>query len=360
MIVSSPSMSHVYSPPPSVRVPIFDQLLPRLLHCWYESSWQAQMGEVIGLGALLGKVTVETLCVFQVRVVRGFVFVLKRLHDYAAKELEETCQVFSQVLRVVNNVDEANSEAHMQSFYGVVEFLASELLNTNATVIVSKIVQCLALLASITGSEVFELLERLYHPLLSSLLNLPLRSKNVDQQVHGQGLLNLSGPGDCIEAQRLGLLLFYGINVVASMVGTKTSSDKVQALNLLNIIFPTQLTHYFLKCFRNALSETLIRLLEIQMPRLQGGVDFDLWTLLKCVMTLCNKALRRKEGWNKRLLSNIGSLNVFGVYRLGLEANISFQEDAIDHVCVKGPLRINQTLVMMFGKTGLPDRLNGK
>ncbi|KVI08775.1 Armadillo-type fold [Cynara cardunculus var. scolymus] len=184
MIVSSPSMSPVYSPPPSVRVPIFDQLLPRLLHCCYGSTWQAQMGGVIGLGALVGKVTVETLCVFQVRVVRGLVFVLKRLPVYAAKEQEETSQVLTQVLRVVNNVDEANSEARRQSFQGVVEFLASELLNTNATVKVSKIVQsCLALLASRTGSEVSELLEPLYQTLLQSLLMRPLRSKNVDQQV---------------------------------------------------------------------------------------------------------------------------------------------------------------------------------
>ncbi|KAJ0907922.1 putative non-specific serine/threonine protein kinase [Helianthus annuus] len=191
MIVSSPSMSPVYSPPPSVRVPVFDQLLPRLLHCCYGSTWQAQMGGVIGLGALVGKVTVETLCVFQVRVVRGLVFVLKRLPVYAAKEQEETSQVLTQVLRVVNNVDEANSEARRQSFQGVVEFLASELLNTNATVKVSKIVQsCLALLASRTGSEVSELLEPLHQPLLQSLLMRPLRSKNVEQQVGTVTALN--------------------------------------------------------------------------------------------------------------------------------------------------------------------------
>lgn len=184
MIVSSPSMSPVYSPPPSVRVPIFEQLLPRLLHCCYGSTWQAQMGGVMGLGALVGKVTVETLCVFQVRVVRGLVYVLKRLPVYAAKEQEETSQVLTQVLRVVNNVDEANSEARRQSFQGVVEFLASELLNANASVNVRKIVQsCLALLASRTGSEVSELLEPLYQPLLQPLIMRPLRLKTVDQQV---------------------------------------------------------------------------------------------------------------------------------------------------------------------------------
>ncbi|KAM0070543.1 hypothetical protein Hdeb2414_s0001g00014361 [Helianthus debilis subsp. tardiflorus] len=36
---------------------------------------------------------------------------------------------------------------------------------------------------------------------------------NANLEVRGQGLLNLSGPGDCIEAQRLALSLFYGVNI---------------------------------------------------------------------------------------------------------------------------------------------------
>eukprot|EP00252_Welwitschia_mirabilis_P021819 TRINITY_DN5712_c0_g1_i1.p1 TRINITY_DN5712_c0_g1~~TRINITY_DN5712_c0_g1_i1.p1 ORF type:complete len:3567 (+),score=681.06 TRINITY_DN5712_c0_g1_i1:1467-10703(+) len=184
MMVSSPSMNPVYSPPPSVRIPVFEQLLPRLLHCCYGSTWQAQMGGVMGLGALVGKATVETLCLFQVKVVRALVYVLKRLPQHANKEQEETSQVLTQVLRVVNNVDEANSEHRRQSFQGVVEFLAAELFNPNATHVVRKNVQsCLALLASRTGSEVSELLEPLYQPLLQPLIARPLRSKLAEQQV---------------------------------------------------------------------------------------------------------------------------------------------------------------------------------
>lgn len=183
MSVSSP-MSPVYSPPPSVRIPVFEQLLPRLLHCCYGSTWQAHMGGVIGLGALVGKVTVETLCHFQVKIVRGLVYVLKRLPIYASKEQEETSQVLNQVLRVVNNVDDANSEPRKTSFQGAVDFLASELFNPNSSTIVRKNVQsCLALLASRTGSEVSELLEPLYQPLLQPLLLRPLRLKTIDQQV---------------------------------------------------------------------------------------------------------------------------------------------------------------------------------
>ncbi|XP_077231461.1 uncharacterized protein LOC143864410 isoform X2 [Tasmannia lanceolata] len=184
MMVSSPSMNPVYSPPPGVRIPVFEQLLPRLLHCCYGSTWQAQIGGVMGLGALVGKVTVETLCFFQVRIVRGLVYVLKRLPLHANKEQEETSQVLTQVLRVVNNVDEANSEPRRQSFQGVIDFLATELFNPNASIIVRKHVQsCLALLASRTGSEVSELLEPLYQPLLQPLIIRPLRAKNVEQQV---------------------------------------------------------------------------------------------------------------------------------------------------------------------------------
>ncbi|GAB2282828.1 hypothetical protein Dimus_017364 [Dionaea muscipula] len=191
MIVSSPSMNPVYSPPPSVRVPVFEQLLPRLLHLCYGTTWQAQMGGVIGLGALVGKVTVETLCLFQVKIVRALIYVIRKLPLYANKEQEETSQVLTQVLRVVNNVDEANSETRRQSFQGVVEYLASELFNINASLNVRKNVQsCLALLASRTGSEVSELLEPLYQPLLQHLTIRPLRSKTIDQQVGTVTALN--------------------------------------------------------------------------------------------------------------------------------------------------------------------------
>lgn len=41
---------------------------------------------------------------------------------------------------------------------------------------------------------------------------------NANLGVHGQGLLNLSGPGDAIEAQRLVLSLFYSVNVSRNLV----------------------------------------------------------------------------------------------------------------------------------------------
>jgi transformation/transcription domain-associated protein len=119
-------------------------------------------------------------------IVRGLIYVLKRLPAHANKEQEETSQVLTQILRVVNNVDElANNEARRKSFHGVVELLALELFNPNASVLVRKNVQsCLSLLASRTGSEVSELLEQLSSALLQPLVSRPLRSKNVDQQVH--------------------------------------------------------------------------------------------------------------------------------------------------------------------------------
>ncbi|KAK9136460.1 hypothetical protein Syun_015790 [Stephania yunnanensis] len=191
VVVSSPSANSAYLPPPNVRIPVFEQLLSRLLHSCYGTTWQTQIGGVMGIGALVSKITVETLCIFQIRIVRGLVYVLKRLPMHANKEQEETSQVLMQVLRVVNNVDEANSEPRRQSFQSVVEYLAAELFNANASIIVRKNVQsCLALLASRTGSEVSELLEHLYQPLLQPLIMRPLRFKNVDQQVGTVTALN--------------------------------------------------------------------------------------------------------------------------------------------------------------------------
>ncbi|XP_044463478.1 transformation/transcription domain-associated protein-like isoform X2 [Mangifera indica] len=239
MIVSSPSMNPVYSPPASVRIPVFEQLLPRLLHCCYGSTWQAQMGGVMGLGALVGKVTVETLCLFQVRIVRSLVYVLKKLPIYATKEQEDTSQVLTQVLRVVNNVDEANSEPRRQSFQGVVEFLASELFNPNVSITVRKNVQsCLALLASRTGSEVSELLEPLYQPLLQPLIVRPLRSKTVDQQVGTVTALNF------ILALRPPLLKLTQelVNFLQEALQIAEADDTVWVVKFMNPRVATSLT----------------------------------------------------------------------------------------------------------------------
>lgn len=126
----------------------------------------------------------KTLILLQVRAVRALIYVLKRLPPHANVEQEEASQVLTQVLRVVNNVDESNNEPRRQSFQGVVDVLAGELFNSNASYIVRKNIQsCLALLASRTGSEVSELLEPLYQPLLQPLVIRPLRSKHAEQQV---------------------------------------------------------------------------------------------------------------------------------------------------------------------------------
>ncbi|KAH9662788.1 non-specific serine/threonine protein kinase [Citrus sinensis] len=245
MIVSSPSMNPVYSPPPSVRIPVFEQLLPRILHCCHGTTWQAQMGGVMGLGALVGKVTVDTLCPFQVKIVRGLVYVLKKLPIYASKEQEETSQVLTQVIRVVNNVDEANSEPRRQSFQGVVEFLASELFNPNSSNIVRKNVQsCLAILASRTGSEVSELLEPLYQPLLQPLIMRPLRSKTVDQQVGTVTALNF-----CLALRPPLLKLTQElVNFLQEALQIAEADETVWAMKLMNPRVATSLNKLKTAC----------------------------------------------------------------------------------------------------------------
>lgn len=180
---STPSKSTLYLPH-SIYIPIFDQLLSRLVHCCYGTKWQAQMGGVMGLGALVVKVPVETLCHFQVKIMRALVYVLKRLPNYANKEQKETAQVLTDILHAVSNSENPNFEPLRESFHGAVDYLASELFNPNLPVRVRKTLETsLSNLATRTGSEISGLLEPLYQPLLQPLLMRPLRSRPVDQQV---------------------------------------------------------------------------------------------------------------------------------------------------------------------------------
>lgn len=184
VMVSNPSAVTFDSPSPSVRVPVFEKLLHQLLHCCYSSTWQAQIGGVTGIGALIDKVTLEFLCLFQVKIVHGLVYVVKRLPLSATKEKEETVRVLVQVLHILSTVDEVNRKARRQSLQGVIEYLASELFNTNASTNVINIVQsCMELLASRTGSKVSELLIPFYRPLLQPLITRKLRSRPLNQQV---------------------------------------------------------------------------------------------------------------------------------------------------------------------------------
>ncbi|KAG6391223.1 hypothetical protein SASPL_148976 [Salvia splendens] len=67
------------------------------------------------------------------------------------------------------------------------------------------------------------------------LRNSSVIHSNANLGVHGQGLLNLTGPGDCIEAQRLVLSLFYSINIGPGSVlrgPMKNSSDEAVAPKL--------------------------------------------------------------------------------------------------------------------------------
>lgn len=169
---------------PSVRVPVFEKILPQLLHCCHASTWQAQIGGVMGIGALIDKITLEILRLFQVRIVRGLVYVIRRLPIFARKEKEETVRVLMQVLKTLSTVDEADREACLQSLQGVIEYLASELFNINASTNVINILQsCMELLASRIGSNVSELLKPLHQPFLQPLITRKLRSRPVYQQV---------------------------------------------------------------------------------------------------------------------------------------------------------------------------------
>ena len=87
---------------------------------------------------------------------------------------------------------------------------------------------CLQLLASRTGSEVSELLEHLYQPLLQPLIMRPLRSRTVDQQVKfvstGNFLEYLSTCASHLIGWRLGWDS-YGFEFLPGLEATSSQVD---------------------------------------------------------------------------------------------------------------------------------------
>ncbi|GFS30041.1 phosphotransferases/inositol or phosphatidylinositol kinase [Actinidia rufa] len=94
MIVSSPSMSHVYSSPPSIRLLVFEFTLSFALLLWkYLASTNWRGYGTRGFG---WKGHCRNFMPVSSRDCQGAVYVLKRLPIYASKEREEPSQVLTQ------------------------------------------------------------------------------------------------------------------------------------------------------------------------------------------------------------------------------------------------------------------------
>ncbi|KAG2586484.1 uncharacterized protein LOC120672186 isoform X2 [Panicum virgatum] len=110
---------------------------------------------------------------------------------------------------------------------------------------------------------------------------------NANLGVRGQGLLNLSGNGDTIEAQRLILSLFYSIQVgpgsiLRGPLVNRSSSDVAPKLNCENDSCPVEIIHPPEDCNLNSsLSFTL------QVCRVE---DIDVWGLVQGTVIHFNRA----------------------------------------------------------------------
>ncbi|KAJ0770297.1 hypothetical protein HanPI659440_Chr07g0255661 [Helianthus annuus] len=98
---------------------------------------------------------------------------------------------------------------------------------------------------------------------------------NANLGVHGQGLLNLSGPGDHIEAQRLVLSLFYGVNVGPGSVlrgplENMTANAVVPKLNCESQQCPNELLNPPDDCNVNASLSFTLQICRVEDILVQG------------------------------------------------------------------------------------------
>ncbi|KAL3844214.1 hypothetical protein ACJIZ3_001617 [Penstemon smallii] len=101
---------------------------------------------------------------------------------------------------------------------------------------------------------------------------------NANLGVHGQGLLNLSGPGDRIEAQRLVLSLFYSINIGPGSIlrgPLKNASDDAVTpkLNCDSQDCPTELLHPPEDCNLNSSLSFTLQICRVEDILVEGFVE---------------------------------------------------------------------------------------
>ncbi|KAF3793289.1 hypothetical protein EJ110_NYTH09664 [Nymphaea thermarum] len=101
---------------------------------------------------------------------------------------------------------------------------------------------------------------------------------NSNLGVHGQGLLNLSGPGDRIEAQRLILSLFYRINVGPGSVlrgplENATSDDLTPRLYCESRECPVELLHPPEDCNVNSSLSFTLQICRVEDIHVEGSIQ---------------------------------------------------------------------------------------
>ncbi|KAL6530380.1 hypothetical protein OROHE_014733 [Orobanche hederae] len=99
---------------------------------------------------------------------------------------------------------------------------------------------------------------------------------NTNLGVHGQGLLNLTGPGDCIEAQRLVLSLFYSINIGPGSIlcgPLKNSSDEAIRQNSITQDCSNELLHPPEDCNVNSSPTFTLQICRVEDILVEGFVE---------------------------------------------------------------------------------------
>ncbi|XP_075489131.1 LOW QUALITY PROTEIN: uncharacterized protein LOC142527987 [Primulina tabacum] len=110
------------------------------------------------------------------------------------------------------------------------------------------------------------------------LKNSSLIHSNANLGVHGQGLFNLSGPGDCIEAQRLVLSLFYRINIgpgsiIRGPLKSASNEDRMAILSCESQDCPTELVHPPEDCNVNSSLSFTLQICRVEDIIVKGFIE---------------------------------------------------------------------------------------
>lgn len=79
--------------------PVLDNLMPRILHCCWEDSWQARLGGAAGLRLLVFKLPADYLLCWCTSLLRGLLNVVKLMPEHSVAEKREVDSTLAALLR---------------------------------------------------------------------------------------------------------------------------------------------------------------------------------------------------------------------------------------------------------------------
>ena len=202
----------LHAPVPPAMRSLVTELLPRLMHCCFQKSWQSTVGGVAGIDALSRVLPISALRAHLPRILHALLRALWSLPPHAVVEVRAATEVFHRVLKAATPEGTAirgeDAPPGLETALGV---LSEELFSTSSSATVRPVVEAaVAGLSKRSGLEVSKVLDvKPAH--VGGLLSRPLHTRHIDLQTQVVCILNFClsthpEPLMRIHAQLVGLL----------------------------------------------------------------------------------------------------------------------------------------------------------